>query len=60
VTDKLAVRDPIVRAMTEIQLPCCETTARVESLDEPIHCDHCGIDLEIAPDAKPAAALLAA
>ena len=59
-TDKLAVRDPTVRAMTEIQLPCCETTARVESLDGPIHCDHCGIDLELAPDAEPIPTLLAA
>jgi hypothetical protein len=60
VTDKLAVRDPTVRAMTEIQLPCCETTAHVESLDGPIHCDSCGIDLDVAPDAAPIASLLAA
>jgi hypothetical protein len=56
----VAVRDPTVRAMTEIQLPCCETTAHVESLDGPIHCDDCGIDLDLAPDAAPAVALLAA
>jgi hypothetical protein len=46
--------------MTEIQLPCCETTARIESLDGPIHCDACGIDLEVAPDPAPAIALQAA
>ena len=59
-TDKVAVRDPTVRAMTEIQLPCCETTARVESLDGPIHCDDCGIDFEIALDAEPILVFIAA
>jgi hypothetical protein len=59
VTDKLAVRDPNVRAMTEIQLPCCETPALVDSLDGPIHCDGCGIDLDLADDA-PIVAQLAA
>jgi len=34
--------------MTEITLPCCETPTLVESLDGPIHCDGCGIDLELA------------
>jgi len=59
VTDKLAFRDPTVRAMTEIQLPCCETPAHVDSLDGPIHCDGCGIDLELA-DEEPLLATLAA
>jgi hypothetical protein len=36
--------------MTEIQLPCCETPARVETLEATIHCDHCGIDLDVADD----------
>jgi hypothetical protein len=45
--------------MTEIQLPCCETTTHVEALEATIHCDHCGIDLDVAVDepiAIPAAA----
>jgi len=50
VTDKLARRDPTVRAMTEIKLPCCETTALVETLEATIHCDRCGIDIDIADD----------
>jgi hypothetical protein len=37
--------------MTEITLPCCETPTLVESLDGPIHCDGCGIDLELADEA---------
>ncbi|HKB28032.1 MAG TPA: hypothetical protein VKC59_03325 [Candidatus Limnocylindrales bacterium] len=36
--------------MTEIQLPCCETLARVETLEVKIHCDRCGIDLDVADD----------
>lgn len=59
VTDKLAGRQATVWAMTEIQLPCCETTTRVESLESTIHCDRCGIDLDVADDellAIPAAA----
>jgi hypothetical protein len=35
--------------MTEIQLPCCDSLTRVESL-ETIHCDRCGIDLDVADD----------
>ena len=47
--------------MTEIQLPCCDTPARVESLDGPIHCEGCGIDLELADgDARPEVVRLAA
>jgi hypothetical protein len=45
--------------MTEIQLPCCENTVRLETLEATIHCDHCGIDLDVADDA-PIAAQLAA
>jgi hypothetical protein len=37
--------------MTEITLPCCETSTLVESLDGPIHCDGCGVDLELAVEA---------
>jgi hypothetical protein len=36
--------------MTEIQLPCCDTPARVETLEATIHCDRCGIDLDVADD----------
>jgi hypothetical protein len=36
--------------MTEIQLPCCETPTRVETLEATIQCDHCGIDLDVADD----------
>lgn len=45
--------------MTEIQLPCCETTTRVETLGPTIHCETCGIDLDVADD-EPVAASLAA
>jgi len=50
VTDKVAGRQATVRAMIEITLPCCENPARVETLEATIHCDHCGIDLEVAAD----------
>jgi hypothetical protein len=36
--------------MTEIQLPCCDSLTRVESLETTIHCDRCGIDLDVADD----------
>jgi len=45
--------------MTEISLPCCDTATLVVDLDGPIHCDHCGIDLEIAEDAPAITALAA-
>jgi hypothetical protein len=45
--------------MTEIQLPCCETTARIETLEATIHCDQCGIDLDVGDDAPVAVALAA-
>jgi hypothetical protein len=45
--------------MTEIQLPCCETIAFVETLEDTIHCDHCGIDLDVADDRAPEAAIAA-
>ena len=46
--------------MTEIQLPCCETPTLAERLETTIHCDHCGIDLDLAPDETASPALLAA
>lgn len=36
--------------MTEIELPCCDTIARVETLTDEIRCDSCGIVLELAVD----------
>jgi hypothetical protein len=36
--------------MTDIQLPCCDTIARVESLEDEIRCEGCGVVLEIADD----------
>jgi hypothetical protein len=59
VTDKVARCDPTVRAMTEIQLPCCDNPVRLETLEATIHCDHCGIDLDVADDVAPEAALAA-
>jgi len=45
--------------MIDIEVPCCESTVRVERLDRPIRCDPCGIDLELAPD-EPVAEPIAA
>jgi hypothetical protein len=33
--------------MIEIQLPCCDETVHVATLDDPIRCDRCGIDFEL-------------
>ena len=46
--------------MTEISLPCCDTPTLVADLDAPIHCDHCGIDLEVADSNEPEHIALAA
>ncbi|HEX8025948.1 MAG TPA: hypothetical protein VF484_07075 [Candidatus Limnocylindrales bacterium] len=46
--------------MTEITLPCCDTPARVDSLDGPIHCEGCGVDLDLAEDDARAEVPLAA
>jgi len=51
----MARGDPTFWGMTEISLPCCETPTLVESLDGPIHCDGCGLDLELADDDAPIA-----
>jgi hypothetical protein len=45
--------------MIEIELPCCETPVRVDSLDDLIRCDACGIEHEVAAD-EPALVALAA
>ena len=36
--------------MIEIELPCCEATARVETLGDVVRCDACGIELTVADD----------
>ena len=46
--------------MTEIKRPCCDTPTLVDSLDGPIHCDGCGVELELADADSPADVLLAA
>lgn len=45
--------------MTEISLPCCDTPTLLADLDEPIRCDHCGIELQLADDEAPPFALAA-
>ena len=34
--------------MIEIEVPCCEATVRVETLDDVVRCDACGIELGVA------------
>ena len=46
--------------MTEIQLPCCDSPTLVERLEATIHCDDCGIDLDLAPDEAVIATAVAA
>ena len=36
--------------MIEIQLPCCEASALVETLGDVVRCDACGIELTVAED----------
>jgi len=36
--------------MIEIQLPCCESSVRVEVLVDEVRCDACGIELTVADD----------
>ena len=50
-TDKVAARNPTVRPMIEIELPCCDSPTLVVDLEAPIRCDRCGIDLELADEA---------
>ncbi len=45
--------------MTEISLPCCDTPTLVADLGSPIHCDHCGIDLDLVDDGDAITALAA-
>ena len=37
--------------MIEMQLPCCEAAIRVETLDDVVTCDACGVELTVAEDA---------
>ena len=48
VTDKLARRQRNFRAMVEIEMPCCGTTALVEELTDEVGCEACNVVLELA------------
>lgn len=53
VTDKLARRQGNVRAMIQIEMPCCGTTVHMNALDDEVRCETCGVALELAdPDPK--------
>ena len=59
VTDKLTRRKANFRAMIEIELPCCGTTAHLDDLLDAVDCETCGVVLELgAPtsEALPVAA----
>jgi hypothetical protein len=59
VTDKLTRRTSNLRAMIEIELPCCGTTANLDDLLDAVDCEACGVVLELgAPttEALPVAA----
>lgn len=47
VTDKLTRRKANLRAMIEIELPCCGTTARLDDLLDAVDCETCGVVLEL-------------
>jgi hypothetical protein len=36
--------------MTEIELPCCQTITRVDTLTDEIRCESCGTVLQLADD----------
>jgi hypothetical protein len=59
VPDKVARRECNFRPMIEIELPCCGATAHLVRLDDDVHCDECGVTLELGED-RPAALALAA
>ena len=59
VTDKLTLRHRNLRAMIEIELPCCGTTGHLEDLGDEVDCEACGVVLELGdstPQALPVAA----
>jgi hypothetical protein len=47
VTDKLARRQRNFRAMIQIEMPCCGTTAHLDALTDEVGCDGCGVVLEL-------------
>jgi hypothetical protein len=59
VTDKLTRRKGNLRAMIEIQMPCCGTTTHLDELTDSVSCEECGVVLELddpRPEALPVAA----
>jgi hypothetical protein len=48
VTDKVARRVGNVRAMIEIEMPCCGTTTHIEELADSVGCEECNVVLELA------------
>lgn len=48
VTDKLARRQGNVRAMIQIEMPCCGTTAHLDELVDEVGCETCRVVLELA------------
>jgi hypothetical protein len=59
VTDKVARRECNFRPMIEIELPCCGASAHLVRLDDEVHCDECGVTLELAEDHRTELALAA-
>lgn len=47
VTDKLARRQRNFRAMIQIEMPCCGTTAHLPELTDEVGCEGCGVVLEL-------------
>jgi hypothetical protein len=48
VTDKLARRQGNLRAMVEIEMPCCGTTTHIAQLADEVACERCNVVLELA------------
>ena len=59
VTDKVARRECNFRPMIEIELPCCGATAHLVQLADEVHCDECGVSLELVDDTATALPLAA-
>ena len=59
VTDKVARRECNFRPMVELELPCCGATAHLVALDHEVHCEECGVTLELADDTATALPLAA-
>lgn len=45
--------------MIDIELPCCGATAHLEQLDDEVHCDECGVTLDLAEQPRTALPLAA-